>query len=191
MLLRKTSASSRKRFSPAMRSRSATRRASSCALRSLRRDLSAEKSLIVAMVRAPVRAENALPHRAGALGFLLQTFQVALGVERGHAAGAGAGDGLAVDMILHVAGGEHAIDAGGGGEAFETGAGLDIAVVHVKLAVEDAGVGFVADGDEQAVQGDRRDAAILRRLDRDAGHAAVVADDFIERVMPFDVDLAF
>ena len=34
--------------------------------------------------------------------------EVALGVDRGHAARAGGGDGLAVDVILHVAAGEHA-----------------------------------------------------------------------------------
>src|SRR5450830_682508 len=35
---------------------------------------------------------------------VLQRFQVALSVERGHAARARAGDGLAVDVVLHVAG---------------------------------------------------------------------------------------
>jgi hypothetical protein len=37
-----------------------------------------------------------------------QAVEVALGVERRHAAGAGAGHGLAVDVVLHVAGGEYA-----------------------------------------------------------------------------------
>ena len=43
-----------------------------------------------------------------------------LGVERGHAAGAGGGDRLAVDLVHHVAAGEHAGDAGPGR------AGLDL-----------------------------------------------------------------
>ena len=33
-----------------------------------------------------------------------------LGIERGHAAGAGGGDRLAVDFVHHVAAGEHAGD---------------------------------------------------------------------------------
>ena len=37
--------------------------------------------------------------------------EIALGIERGHAAGSGAGHRLAVDMVLHVARGEHARDA--------------------------------------------------------------------------------
>src|SRR5580693_9129563 len=61
-------------------------------------------------------------------------FQEALSVERRHAAGTGAGDSLAVDMVLHVAGGEDARDAGGGGHAFQAGLGLDVAVMHLQLA---------------------------------------------------------
>ena len=43
----------------------------------------------------------------------LQTLrrEPALGIERGHAAGAGGGDGLAVVVVGHVAGGEYAFDA--------------------------------------------------------------------------------
>ena len=40
----------------------------------------------------------------------------ALGVQGGHAAGAGGGDRLAVVVVGHVAGGEHALDAGVGAE---------------------------------------------------------------------------
>ena len=48
--------------------------------------------------------------------FLLQE---ALGVQRRHAAGAGAGDGLAINVVLHVAGGKHARHAGHGGKALQ------------------------------------------------------------------------
>src|SRR5689334_11405222 len=71
-----------------------------------------------------------------------------LGVERRHAAGPRAGDGLAVDVILHVAGGEHAFHAGLGGQAFQPAAGDDVAVLHLQLAGEQVGVRVVADGDE-------------------------------------------
>src|SRR3569833_520279 len=57
---------------------------------------------------------SALRLRFISLG-LAQCVKVALGVECGHAASAGAGDGLAVEVVLHVTGGEHAFDIGGGG----------------------------------------------------------------------------
>jgi hypothetical protein len=44
--------------------------------------------------------------------------QIALGIERCHAAGTGRGAGLAVDVILHIAGSEDALDAGLRGIAF-------------------------------------------------------------------------
>ena len=87
--------------------------------------------------------------RAGGLQ-VREALQVPVGVERGHAAGGGAGDGLAVDVVLHVARGEHAGDAGGGGVALEPGARDDVAALHVELALEEVGIGLVADGDEAA-----------------------------------------
>ena len=45
--------------------------------------------------------------RSGRESGVLLAFQKALGIQRGHAAGTGAGDGLAVHMVLHVAGGKH------------------------------------------------------------------------------------
>src|SRR5690606_37405690 len=80
-----------------------------------------------------------------------ERIELALGVERGLAAGGGRGDGLAVDMVLHVAGGEHAGDAGGRGIAVTPATGDDVATFHVQLAFEDIGVRLVADGDEYAV----------------------------------------
>jgi hypothetical protein len=71
------------------------------------------------------------------------------------------------------------------------GLGLDVAVVHVQLAFEDAGVRLVADGDEQAVHGHIGDGAVVGRLDLDAGDAAVVAHHFLQRVVVLDDDLAF
>ena len=55
-------------------------------------------------------------------------FQETLGVQRGHAACASAGDGLAVHMVLHVAGGKHTGDAGLRGKTFQAALGHDIAV---------------------------------------------------------------
>src|SRR3954470_21641496 len=66
--------------------------------------------------------------------------EVLLGVERRHAAGAGAGHRLPVDVILDVAGGENALHAGCGGEALAPAAGDDIAVFHFELAGEKLGI---------------------------------------------------
>src|ERR1700693_173182 len=75
--------------------------------------------------------------------------EVTVRIERGHAAGAGGGDGLAVDMIGHVAGGKHPGDAGGGGITVESAPDGEVALAHRELAVEKCGIGRVADGHEE------------------------------------------
>src|SRR4051812_7184362 len=42
---------------------------------------------------------------------LREAFEVLLGIDRGHAAGSGCGDGLAIHVVLDVAAGEDAGDA--------------------------------------------------------------------------------
>ena len=72
------------------------------------------------------------------------------GVDRGHAAGAGGGDGLAIDRILRVAAGENAGDVCLHRAAF----GLYIAyVVHLQPAFEKLGIRPVADGDKNSLYG--------------------------------------
>jgi len=62
---------------------------------------------------------------------------------------------------------------------------------HVELAGEDAGVRRVADRDERARHIDVFDrAAVFGGLDTHAVHAAVIADDFVHRVIPGDTHLA-
>jgi hypothetical protein len=64
--------------------------------------------------------------------------QPALGFEGRHAAGAGGGDRLAEDLVLHVAGGK---DAGNGGRR-RIRQGHEIAIgVDFQHALEQAGVG--------------------------------------------------
>ena len=58
-------------------------------------------------------------------------FQKSLGVERGHAAGACAGDGLAVYMVLDIAGGKRAGHAGLGGKALVAAVGDDVEIIPV------------------------------------------------------------
>src|SRR5579863_3134847 len=78
------------------------------------------------------------------------SFQELFGIEGGHATGAGSGYGLAVAVVLHVAGNK---DAGNGSQGAVFG--YQVAVgVHIELTFEDRRVGVVADGDEDAVHCD-------------------------------------
>src|SRR5580692_1217102 len=78
---------------------------------------------------------------------LAPALEPALGVDGGHATRPGRRDGLTVVVVLDVAAGEDAVDAGAGG-AVER---LDVAVVgQFELALEERRVRFVADGDEEA-----------------------------------------
>src|SRR5215510_2717752 len=82
------------------------------------------------------------------LGLALQG-EKALGLERRHAALAGSGYGLPIDVVGHVAGRE---DAGHRGRRRER-RGLDVARgLHIQLLHEQLGGGGVADGDEYAVR---------------------------------------
>ena len=108
----------------------------------------------------------------------------ALGFERRHAAQAGGGDRLAVDVVGDVAGGEHAGHRGRG----RVRRRLDVAGrLHLDLAGEQLGRRRVADGDEDAVDrhfGERAGldvAAAARALDLER---VVAADDFVERRCP-------
>src|SRR3954447_15105977 len=78
----------------------------------------------------------------------VMVLEPALGIDRRHAARPGRGDGLAVDVILHVATGEHPGDVRRGRALAETRD--EVAVVfHRQLALEQVGVGHVPDGNEQ------------------------------------------
>jgi len=67
----------------------------------------------------------------------------------------------------------------------------DVAVVHLQLTGEDVGVRLVADGDEHAFQCDVLLFAAAHVLDAHAGHAAGVAEHFVERTVQLQDDLAF
>ena len=89
---------------------------------------------------------------------LRRVAQVPLGVERGLAAGAGGGDGLAVGVVDEVAGGE---DAGQVGPR-RLALGDDVAlVVDVDLAADDLRLRLVADRDERAADLERPSLAVL------------------------------
>src|SRR5450759_2855201 len=111
---------------------------------------------------------------------LLQAVQVFLRVQCRHAARAGAGHGLAIDMVLHVARREYAGHAGGSGIALLTAAGEDVAVLHFELPLEDLRIGRVADGDEQSMNLEFLGAAGLDVLDAYSGDARLVPQHLVE-----------
>ena len=117
-------------------------------------------------------------------------FQKALGVQRRHAAGTCAGDGLAVDVVLHVTGSEHAGHTGLGGKALESTLGHDIAVVHGQLTLEDLGIGRMADGNKAALQRDVFQRAGGGAFETDAGNTTVVAQHFFQGLKGFELNLA-
>src|SRR6185437_5184124 len=116
--------------------------------------------------------------------------QELLGIECGHATEAGRSDRLPVDVVGDVAGREHAAHRSGRGIAFQPAVYLDIAVAHVELAFENAGVGCVADRDEHAGGCDLALAAVSGADQPQSGHAGVVAQHFVHGVVPHQFDLA-
>ena len=68
-------------------------------------------------------------------------------------------------MILHVARGKHARDAGRRRIAVDSGVGHDVAVVHRELTLEQRGVRRVADRDEHPLQVERFGRTVLHVLD--------------------------
>src|SRR6201988_4278857 len=113
-----------------------------------------------------------------------------LRVERGHATAARAGHGLAINVILHVPGGEHSRHAGRGGKTLPTAAGDDVAVFHLELPGEELGIRRMPDGDEQAFRGDLAHRAALEISCLHAAHAALVAEHFLDDAVEQQRDLA-
>ena len=107
---------------------------------------------------------------------LFQLIQITFSVERGLAARGGAGDGLAVNVILHIAGGEHTGLAGRGRIAGVAALGDQIArAIHLQLAFEDVGIWLVANGDKDAGEWQVFGAAICGGFKARAGYSTVIA----------------
>src|SRR4051794_15857244 len=109
----------------------------------------------------------------------------ALGVERGGAARAGRGDGLAVGVVDEVAAGEHAVEVGARGRRLNDDVAL---AVEVDLAAHELVAGIVADRDEKAGRVEVRALA--------GEHAAkgetfdlVRAEDVLDDGVPAELDL--
>src|ERR671936_63079 len=119
-----------------------------------------------------------------------EPIEVFLRVKRRHAPRAGAGDCLPIDVILHVAGGEYAGDAGGRRHAFSAAARDDVAVMHLELAGKDLRVGSMADGDEKPFRPDVAPLCLLELVHADPGHPALVAQHLVDHRVEHQADLA-
>src|SRR6266542_2797507 len=117
----------------------------------------------------------------------LRGLQVALGLERGHAARRGRGHGLTVDMILGVACGEDARHRG-------LGRARDDLYVLVRqeldLAAEDLRVRLMPDRDEEAVDRTLVERARLEVLHAHARDLALAdVRDTVDGAVPDELDL--
>src|SRR5258706_12006820 len=158
---------------------------------------SAQKSMRIGVSAAPTVSSKVasvsvtIPSDTGYLslldsrGYVVEGLEVALGLERRHTSGAGRGDRLPVNVVLHVAGRENPGPRGHG----RAGPGHDVAaLVEVELAGEELGVRVVPDRHEQARHrklgvGAGLDITELQRLD---ATAALHARD---RAVPEELDL--
>src|SRR4051812_41338616 len=92
--------------------------------------------------------ESSASQAAGSMSEML--VEVFVRIECSHASGSGRGDGLTIHVIGDIASGEHPCHARGRGRALAATLDGDVAIAHVELAREDAGVRRVPDGDERA-----------------------------------------
>jgi hypothetical protein len=124
----------------------------------------------------------------GGSSMLALAGQPALGVEGGFASHTSGGDGLLVNRIGNIAGGEDTFDAGHG--AAGIGQHEKSGGIGLKLAFEETRVGCVADGDEHAVGVDDLRFASIEIFDTRAGHAVfIVSQDFVDYAIPDRLDL--
>ena len=82
---------------------------------------------------------------------------------------------MAVNVVLHVAGGENAGDRSGRGIALAATFSNDVAAFHLQLPDKKIGIRFMADGNEYAHQRDVLAGAVQRALDADSGNPGFVA----------------
>src|SRR4051812_25015591 len=146
-------------------------------------------STMLRMVPLPIGFADREDWESGRGGGLELGFRKeALGVESGHAAGAGGGDRLAVDLVHDVAAGEDSGHAGIGGSGFD----LDIAVrIELQLAAEQFGRRRVADGDEAAFRLDPADlaGAGVAKIETDQPFRLAAGDEAVDHLVPENPDV--
>ena len=112
-------------------------------------------------------------------------------IQRCHATRSGTGDRLAVDLVLHITGSEHAGDAGCSGIAVRTAARLDVAIIHFQLPGKDIGIGLVTYRDEYTLQRNFFGLAALHEFDTHPRHAAGITEHFVQRAVELQRDFSF
>ena len=122
---------------------------------------------------------------------VLQVIQILFRVKRGHAAEARGRYGLTIDMITHITGGKYTRCTGGGGITLSAAANLDITVFHIQLSGKDVGIGLVSYGNKNTRNVHFGGGAVPGGFYPDTSNTAVIAQHFIQLVIPEDFDLAF
>src|SRR3954467_10155270 len=133
------------------------------------------------MLRVTVKPRRWLRHSRASL----ELGEPPLCVERSLAAGAGRGDGLAVDVVDQVAAGEDAVEVGPGGGRVDKDVPL---VVEGHLAPDELAARVVSDGHEQPGDVERRAFTGNRVAHREPGDL-VLADDVFDDGVPVHLDL--
>jgi hypothetical protein len=118
----------------------------------------------------------------------LNSFQIFVGIESGHAAGTGGGHSLAIHVIGDIAGGKYPRYARRRCLAVETSFDHDVAAAHLELFLEELGVWLMAHRNEDTVHVQRMHCIAVHGVQPDAGDAGIVAQDFFDRVIPNDAD---
>ncbi len=93
-------------------------------------------------------------------------------------------------MVGHIARGKYTADAGGGSIALQARVDIQVAVTHFQLIDKQVGIGPVANGNEDAHQVNIPGLLIEGGADAHTGDTGVVAEDFIEGVVPEYFDVA-
>src|SRR5690554_4146201 len=93
-------------------------------------------------------------------------------------------------MIHDITGSEHARHAGSGGVTLKAGLHLDIAILHRQLALENGGVGAMANRDEYTRRSKLLHTLIQRGANAHSGHATGVPQYLFQYVIPLKYHIA-
>jgi hypothetical protein len=111
-------------------------------------------------------------------GAAVQVIKVVLCIQCSHTAATGRGNRLTIDRICTVASCKYTENISARGIVALTVAYCDIAVLHVDLILEHAGVGFMSNSDKDTAQIQLFGGAIVMEK-TNTGYPAVVTEDLI------------
>src|SRR5258706_15841903 len=93
-------------------------------------------------------------------------------------------------MFLRATRRKHAGYAGRRRATLVAALGDDVAIHHIDLTLEDLRIRRMADGNENTVQCQIPRVVVLGRADADAADAFLVAQYFVQRMVPLELDVA-